>query len=179
MTPEDKLEKVEELLAARDEITTELLELLGATDDGEEEEVEAPRRGRPKKEETIASNAPHTRAPRGACHECGSTGSRHFKTCQQANPVKSGGNDAPVGDRRFKEHDKVMADFTEKMNDEPEGRTILDEPERFTEQEYKDVHASFADGLSPSEIAFSFPHIERLEIRKAVDAETYREYLAS
>lgn len=38
MTPEEKLERVEELLAQRDEINQELLQLMGAAPEGEEEE---------------------------------------------------------------------------------------------------------------------------------------------
>ena len=149
MTPEEKLEKVEELIAARDEIIAELLELLGAVDEEEEEVVEepTPKRGRPKKETTTTKAK--SAAGRKPCEECGSIGSRHFKTCSKSGDAK-----------------------------EPEARTILDEPARLNEAEYKEVREQLDDGLTVTEVGFNYPKVELSEIRKARLAESFRDYIS-
>src|SRR4051812_46513207 len=99
MTPEDKLEKVEELLAARDEITAELLELMGATEDEEieEEEDEGPAPTKKQRKCSVCGMPGHTaqscdkNAPakpgltsKGkGCPECGSI-SKHKAICSKS-----------------------------------------------------------------------------------------------
>jgi hypothetical protein len=97
MTPEERLEKVEELIAERDEITAQLLELMGAVDDEEEEEEEevAPVRAKRQKDKTIAKGTSYARGARPPCSECGSVGSRHFKTCTKSSTNKRGETDLP------------------------------------------------------------------------------------
>ena len=123
MTPEEKLEKVEELLAARDEITAELLALMGAeVEEGEEEADEeedtpAPQSKKTRKcsgcdkpghtLRTCGNKAPAVvRTPethgysRQPCGECGSIGARHFKTWVSSAPSACCSTSSiPLGDR--------------------------------------------------------------------------------
>ena len=177
MTPEEKLEKVEELLAARDEITAELLELMGAKTEEEEEEPEPVL---VKK----AGKVPKASTSNG-CVECGSK-RRHKATCSKVKTGKSSQEkiDPPVGDRRYKKHDEVMSEFNENMGELtptdtalPKRRTLHSAPLRLTEEQYHEVMEQLGDGLTTSMINFSYPDIELVEINKAATSENYEDYL--
>jgi hypothetical protein len=195
MTPEERLEKVEDLIIARDEITAQLLELMGAVDCEEEvEEVEeeppprskkasassivngcaecgSPRRHKsncskrsPTTDKVIGKGTSFARSPRKPCDECGSTGTRHFTTCSMsgAKPQKP-----------FVPTEEMTPVGVEKSN----GRTILDTPLRLTEQEFKEAQVAIIDGLTLTQVGFSYPHVELSEIRKVTDSLDYEDYL--
>jgi hypothetical protein len=83
------------------------------------------------------------------CTECGSP-SRHKSSCSKA--AKKPG--------------------AQKVRD------VLDGP-RLTEEEYDEVCGQIGDGLGIENIAYSYPHVNIAEIRKASKSDDYADYLAS
>jgi hypothetical protein len=192
MTSEEKLEKVEELIAARDEITAELLALMGEEVDEEEvEEEPAPRQKKghasstakgcsecgspsrhkstcskraPTNDKAIGKGTANARPHRTPCEQCGSTGTRHFKTCSMSGSKPQ---------KPFAPTEEMTPVGTAKSN----GRTILDKPLRLTEQEFTEVSEQIGDGLSLSNIAYSYTHVELSKIYKASESENYADYL--
>jgi hypothetical protein len=178
MTSEEKLEKIEELIAARDEITEQLLELMGAPVDEEgevDEEEPAPSQkkkvrvcgqcGRPGHMRNQCDGNPQSSAPakaqgkqRQPCKECESIGTRHFKGCSQAKPVGGWG--------------KVEEPAEQK------GRTILDAPVRLSKQEYNEVREQIDEGLTIEMISFSYPQVDIAEIRRAKISDSFTDYIS-
>src|SRR6185312_1329758 len=74
---------------------------------------------------------------RQPCSECGSIGTRHFKTCSKATAIQaySRGQTNPENSKHT--------------------RTILDEPVRLTEEEYNEVCESLNDGLTIEMVGFN------------------------
>lgn len=155
MTPQEKLERAKQLIAAQAEIEAELLELMGAEEEAEEEEP-APTKRQYKKR----GPKPSTKG----CAECGSP-SKHKSFCSKskAKPQKlftPTEETTPVGITRSN------------------GRTILDKPLQLTATEYAEVCEQFGEGLTIEMIAFNYPHVEIAEIRKASISDNYRDYQA-
>jgi hypothetical protein len=152
MTPQEKLERVLELVRQRDEIDAELLELMGGEEEVEEQEVVAPKQKRPYKK-SKAKKAART----VTCKKCGNAG--HLaKTC----PTSLGDTPEPA-----------PAESPDRSN----GRTMLDKPLRLTATEFADVCEQLGDGLSISIVGFNFGHVELDEIRKASISDSYQDYL--
>jgi hypothetical protein len=111
MTPLEKLSRVEELFAARAAITAELLALMGGKEQSapESPSIEVAADGKKQRKCSVCDQPGHTaktckrnapqqygfsrdrRKPekRGPCSECGSKGTRHFKTCSKAGKERS------------------------------------------------------------------------------------------
>ena len=150
MTPEERLEKVEELIAERDEITAQLLELMGEV--GEEEEVEEEEEAAPRQKKQQKAHAP-TNAK--GCTESGSP-SRHKKTCSKAGMTATSKTRASKTERFVPTEEMTPVGITRSNR-----RTILDKPLRLTEQEFKEVQEAIIDGLTLTQVGFSYPQGHR------------------
>src|SRR3954471_20551147 len=94
MTPEQKLEKIKELMIAQPDIEAELLAILrGEPEEEEAEEQPEPqpkkraykKRAKAKKVKSVARQPKERPAQTKGCPECGSP-SRHKKSCSKAKP---------------------------------------------------------------------------------------------
>jgi len=161
MTSAEKLEKVEKLIAARDEITEELLELMGAAveDEGEEEEEEEKPTPKYAKEQLFPTRKNKNVAAGktgGGCAECGSP-SKHKSSCSKSSAKKPAAAQS--------------ASNTEKP------RTILDEPRRLTREQFDEIREQAIDGLTAAVISYSYPDFELPEIQRAIRCDNYQFYL--
>lgn len=170
MTAEEKLEKVEELIAKRDEITQELLELMGAeTEEDDEAEEEEPTTHANRLRKCSGCGKPgHTKSKcpgssakqptsdnkkRQPCDVCGSVGTRHFKTCSRLGKSKPAGITSS------------------------NGVTILDNPLRLTRQQFDEIREQAIDGITAEMICYSYPEFELSEIQRAIRSDSYQFYI--
>jgi hypothetical protein len=77
-----------------------------------------------------------------------------------------------------------MSEFRDNMDEltptgtaKSNGRTMLDKPLRLTEREFKEAQEAIIDGLTLTQVGFSYPEVDLTEIRKVTASLDYEDYL--
>jgi hypothetical protein len=160
MTPEQKLQRVMELMQQRADIYEEMLALMGnAPADAEDEDAEEDEEDAPQPVPVNKKTVPKTGK---GCAECGSP-SRHKSSCSKS---KSSGAKSFVPD------EKPVRTYTAKGS-----KPARSYDKQLNEKEFGEVCEQFGDGIGIENIAFSYPHVNISEVRKATISDSYDDCL--